>query len=57
MVQYPHGECDSWHNVLETINSYQEWEDTPNIIEDTSPNYESASDHIKPDSYIGNCQT
>ena len=50
-------ECDLWHDVLETMNGYQEWDDLPNILEDTSPNYESTSEHIKPDFYIGNCQT
>ena len=41
-----HEEYDSWHDILETINVYQEWDDPPNILEDTSPNYESASKHI-----------
>ena len=50
-------ECDSWHNVLETMKGYQEWDDSPNILEDKSPNYESQSEHIKPDFYIGDRQT
>ena len=47
-------EYDSWHDVLETMNGYQEWNDPPNILEDTSPNYEFSSENIKPDFYIGN---
>ena len=49
-------ECDLWHDVLETMNGYQEWDNPPNILEDTSPNYKFASEHIKPDFYIDNRQ-
>ena len=52
-----HEEYDLWHNVQETMNGYQEWDDQPNIIEDTSPNYESPSEHIEPDFHIGDSQT
>ena len=52
-----HEECNSWHNILETMKGYQEWDNPPKILEDTSPNYESASEHIKPDFYIDDCQT
>ena len=38
------------------MNGYQEWDNLPNILEDTSPNYESVSEHNKPDLYIGDCQ-
>merc|ERR1712238_195446 len=24
-----HAECDSWYDVLETMNGYQEWDDPP----------------------------
>ena len=44
-----HEECDLWHNVLETKNGYQELDDSPNILEDTSPNFETPSEHIRPD--------
>ena len=47
-----HEECDSWYNVLETVNGYQKCDNPPNILEYTSPSYESASEHIKPDFYI-----
>ena len=50
-----HAECDSWYNVPETMYIYQEWDNPPNILEDTSPYYEPASDHIKPDFYIDDC--
>ena len=50
-----HEECDSWYDVLETMENYQEWDNPSNILEDTSPNYEPASDHIKPDFYISDC--
>ena len=52
-----HQEFDSWYDVPEIMNNYQEWDNPPNILEDTRPNYESVNDHIKPDFYIGNCQT
>ena len=32
-----HEECDLWFNVLETMDDYQEWDDQPKILEDTSP--------------------
>ena len=43
-----HEDCDLWHDVLETMNGYQEWDDSPIILEDTSPSYESLSEHIEP---------
>ena len=52
-----HEECDLQYNVPETMNNYQEWDDPLNILEDTSHNYEFASDHIKQDFYIDNRQT
>ena len=55
--QDTHEECDSWHDILETMNVYQEWDDLSNVLEDTSTNYEPLSEHIKPDFNIGNCQT
>ena len=51
-----HEECDSQYNVTETMDNYQEWDNPPNILEDISPNYESASDHIKLDFYVDNRQ-
>ena len=52
-----HEECGLWYDVLETMNGYQEWDDPPKILEDTSPNYQSPSEHIKPDFYISDYQT
>ena len=52
-----HDECDLLHDVLEFMNGYQEWNAPPNILEHTSPNYESLSEHTEPDFYIGDCQT
>ena len=52
-----HEICDLWYNIPETLNGYQEWDDPPNILEDTNPNYEFESGHIKPDFCINNCQT
>ena len=52
-----HEECDSWYNVPETMNGYQKWDDPPNILGNTSHNYESASGLIKPDFYVGNHKT
>ena len=50
-------EWDSWHNILETMTGYQEWDDPPTILKDTSPNHESPKEHIGPDFYINNRQT
>ena len=52
-----HEECDSWHDVLETLDDYQEWNYPPTILEDTSHNNESPKEHIEPDFNIGDCQT
>ena len=52
-----HKECDLWYNVPETMDNYQEWDNLPNVLKDTSLNYESASDHIKSDFYISDHQT
>ena len=52
-----HEECDLWHNVLETMDGYQEQDDLPINLEDTNPDYESPKEHIKPDFYISNRQT
>ena len=52
-----YAECDAWYNVPETMDNYQEWDNPPNVLENTSLNYESASDHLKPDFYINNRQT
>ena len=42
-----HEECDSWHNVPETMDNYKKWEDPPFILEDTSINNESPKEHIE----------
>ena len=52
-----HEEYDVWHDVLETMDGYQEWDDPPTILEDTSSNYESPNEYIQPEFYIGDCQT
>ena len=52
-----HEEYDSWHDVLENMDGYQEWDDSPTILEDTSPNYESLKGYIEPDFYIRDRQT
>ena len=52
-----HEECGSWYDVPETMDGYQEWDNPSTILEDTSPNYKSASNHIKPEFYIGDRQT
>ena len=46
-------EYDSWHEVPETMDNYQEWDDLPIILEDTNKNNESPDDHIEPYFYIG----
>ena len=48
---------DNTYDVLETMNGCQECGDPPNIIEHTSPDYESLSEYIEPNFYIGDCQT
>ena len=52
-----HEECDSWHDVPETMDNYKEWDDPPIILKDTSNNNESQKEHMEPDFYIGECQT
>ena len=52
-----HEEYDLWHDVLEIMDGYQEWDDPPTILEDISPNYESSKEHIEPDFYISDRQT
>ena len=41
-------ENDSWHEVLETMHNFQEWNDPPFILKDTSKN-KSTEEHIEPD--------
>ena len=50
-------EYDSWQEVPETMDNYQEWDDPPIILEDTSKNNESPKEHIEPDFYICERQT
>ena len=52
-----HTECDFWHDVLKTMDSYQAWDDPSTILEDVSPNYESPKEYIEPVFLICNCQT
>ena len=52
-----HGESDSWCDVPETMDNYQEWDNTPNILGDTSIIDESPKEHIESDFYISECQT
>ena len=47
-----YAECDAWYNVPETMDNYQEWDNPPIILEDTSKNNESPKAHIQPDFYI-----
>ena len=50
-------ECDSWHDVPETMDNYKEWDDPPIILKDTSIKHESSKEYIEPDFYIGKHQT
>mmetsp|Transcript_11549 Transcript_11549/g.12947 ORF Transcript_11549/g.12947 Transcript_11549/m.12947 type:complete len:111 (-) Transcript_11549:36-368(-) len=49
-------EYDSWHEVTETMNNYQEWGDPSIILEDTDKT-EPIDEHIKPDFYDGKQHT
>ena len=48
---------DSWHEVVKTMNTYQEWDDPSIILEDTGKNNKSPKEYIKPDFYISKHQT
>ena len=52
-----HEESDSWYDTPETMNKYKEWDNLPNILEETSIINESPNKHIQPDFYIGKRQT
>ena len=52
-----HKAFDLWYNNPETMNNYQEWDDPPNILGDTSIISEYLNKHIEPDFYIGKHQT
>ena len=41
-------EYDSWHEVAETIDNYQEWVDPPTVFGDTDK-IEPINEHIKSD--------
>ena len=52
-----HEDSDSWYDAPETTDNYQEWDDPPNIIGDTTIINKSLDEHIEPDFYIGERQT
>ena len=51
------GEYDSWYKVAEIMDNYQERDNPPIILEDTSKTNESPKEHVEPDFYLGERQT
>ena len=52
-----HDEFDLCYNTPETMDDYKEWDNSPNILKDTSIINESPNKHIEPDLYTGERQT
>ena len=50
-------EYDSWYDIVETTDNYQEWDDPPIILKDTRKINESPKEHIKLDFYISKRHT
>ena len=44
-----HEEFDLWYDTPETMDNYQEWDDPPIILKDTSKSNESPKEYIDPD--------
>ena len=51
-----HEESNLLYNVPETMDNYQEWDNSPNILQDTSIISQSPKEHIKLDFSIGKRQ-
>ena len=52
-----HEDFDYWHDTSETIDNYDKWDEPPNTYGVVGINNEYTNKHIKPDFYIGECQT